>query len=111
MRFLLDNNLSYKLKKCFVSAGHECEHVSNLAMQKANDMDIWSFARSNNYIIVTQDNDFTDILNFNGYPPKVLLLKIGNCRTNEIADLLNRNMSAIQDVFEEDVGIIELEQN
>jgi predicted nuclease of predicted toxin-antitoxin system len=85
MRFLLDNNLSYKLKKCFISAGHECEHVSNLAMQKSNDMDIWSFARSNNYIIVTHDNDFTD--------------------------LLNRNMSAIQDVFGEDVGIIELEQN
>jgi predicted nuclease of predicted toxin-antitoxin system len=58
MRFLLDNNLSYKLKKCFTALGHECEHVSNLAMKRSDDMEIWNFARKSNCIIVTQDNDF-----------------------------------------------------
>jgi predicted nuclease of predicted toxin-antitoxin system len=54
---------------------------------------------------------FNDILHLNGYPPKILLLRIGNCKTKEITELLDRNMSVIQELLEEDVGIIELEQN
>jgi len=111
MKFLIDNNLSYKLKRCFMLAGNECEHVSNLSMQKSDDMQIWSFARNHNYTIVTKDNDFNELLHLNGYPPKILLLRIGNCRTTEIANLLDKNMPVVLELLKEDVGIVELNNN
>jgi predicted nuclease of predicted toxin-antitoxin system len=42
------------------------------------DKDIWDYALNNGYIIITKDNDFLDLLELKGFPPKVILLKTGN---------------------------------
>jgi len=49
-----------------------------LANVPAEDMDIWNYALDNGYIIITKDNDFVDLLELNGFPPKIVLLKTGN---------------------------------
>ncbi len=35
-------------------------------------------AKNNSLIIVTNDEDFVDIVNIKGFPPKVVLLRTGN---------------------------------
>ena len=46
------------------------------------------FARQNDLIIVTNDEDFVDFVNVKGFPPKVILLRTGNQNRLFICKLL-----------------------
>lgn len=54
----------------------------------AKDWDIWEYAKKNDFIIVTNDEDFLNLVNYNGFPPKVVLLKTGNQSSLFIESLL-----------------------
>lgn len=54
----------------------------------ASDREIWEFAKSNNYIIVTQDSDFNDLNLLYGFPPKIVWIRTGNINTQSIVGLL-----------------------
>lgn len=52
-------------------------------------------------IIITNDADFSlKVLN-NGYPPKVIHLKIGNLRIRELHDIMARNWINIESLIED----------
>ncbi len=87
IRLIVDENISWRIKK----------HLSNwdilpvaqiLINHKIDDYDIWKFAKANNYPILTFDEDFTDIQNLRGYPPKIIWLRFRNSPTSEITSKL-----------------------
>jgi predicted nuclease of predicted toxin-antitoxin system len=55
-----------------------CYHVDQLLKVPAKDIEIWNYAKANQFIIVTNDDDFADFVSLKGFPPKVVLLKTGN---------------------------------
>lgn len=63
----------------------EAKQVRELDLENATDIEIWNYARNNNYCIVTFDSDFIDISNLKGTPPKVIWLRCGNTTTKSIA--------------------------
>jgi predicted nuclease of predicted toxin-antitoxin system len=65
--------------------------VRELGLMNAEDIDIWNYAKKNDYVIVTFDSDFYDISLINGCPPKIVLLRTGNMTTSQIAELLRKN--------------------
>lgn len=76
---LLDANISWRsinvLKKYF----EECLHVDNIGIEvPATDTAIWEYAHIHNMVIVTNDEDFLNLLLLKGFPPKIVLLKTGN---------------------------------
>ena len=91
MRLLFDQNISYRIVNKLSDCYPDCEQVRHLGLMNAKDIDIWDYARNNNYVIVTFDADFYDISLVNGCPPKIILLRTGNMPTNQIADLLRKN--------------------
>lgn len=58
-------------------------------------MQIWKFAKVDNFSIVTFDADFENIANINGCPPKIIWFRFGNTTTNILAEKLNKNRIAI----------------
>ena len=75
----------------------------------ATDQDIWNYARENEFIIVTNDEDFLDMVNLKGFPPKVLLLRTGNQSTLFIANLLILRKPNIKSLLEsEEHGLLEI---
>ena len=67
----------------------DCFHVDSIGLTiPAKDSEIWDYTHKNNLIIVTNDEDFIDFINVNRFPPKVILLKIGNQRSIYISNLL-----------------------
>ena len=54
----------------------------------AKDTEIWNYALSNKLIIITNDNDFLNLADTKGYPPKVVLLRTGNQSNTYIEGLL-----------------------
>ena len=96
-RLLLDQNLSFKISKGINDIFPETKHVSDVKLNGCNDLDIWNFARNNNYCILTFDSDFIDISVLNGFPPKVIWLRIGNSSTEIIIQILRNNNSTIRE--------------
>jgi len=93
---LLDNNLSYRLKK-ELSKILPTFHVSDFSLEKSSDLEIWNYAKTNGYHIVTKDVDFEVLLERFGFPPKIIHLNIGNRNRSQIIDIINARKSRILD--------------
>ena len=53
-------------------------------MRNAADDQIWEHALEKDFLITTKDEDFRKMSHTRGSPPKVVLLRLGNC---SVADL------------------------
>jgi len=109
MKLLLDANISWKLIKILTPVFGECAHVDLIGLSiPANDKDIWDYALNNKYIIITKDNDFLDLLEIKGYPPKVVLIKTGNNNSKTLAELLIDAKLKIEDLENNEYGLLEI---
>ncbi len=88
MKLLFDQNISFRITNKLINHFPDCKHVSDCGLKDSEDSDIWTYAKNNNYSIVTFDSDFYDISLINGHPPKIIWIRTGNLTTGEIAKLL-----------------------
>jgi predicted nuclease of predicted toxin-antitoxin system len=82
MKVLIDENLSVTLSDTCNAHFSGSQHVSKLDLLKADDKQIWNFARQNDYVILTKDWDFYYMSSSLGCPPKVIRLSCGNKTTS-----------------------------
>ena len=109
MKILLDANISWKLVNRLKPIFGECAHVDLIGLNvPAEDIDIWNYAENNGYIIITKDNDFLDLLELNGFPPKVVLLRTGNNRSQSLFELLTKIKPMIEDLEKNNYGLLEI---
>jgi predicted nuclease of predicted toxin-antitoxin system len=95
MKLLFDNNLSPKLVTRLASLFPDSNHVSALQLDTASDLKVWEYARQQGYCLVSKDSDFNELIASNGFPPKLIWIRIGNCTTTEIIELLQTHHEAI----------------
>jgi predicted nuclease of predicted toxin-antitoxin system len=62
MKLLVDMNLSPRWVKRPVEAGLEASHWLSVGAANASDAEIMAFARTNGYVVLTHDLDFSAIL-------------------------------------------------
>jgi predicted nuclease of predicted toxin-antitoxin system len=109
MKLLLDNNLSPRLVNQLAALFPDSSRVALLDLDRASDQQVWEIARQSGYCLVSKDADFNELVTRNGFPPKVIWIRIGNCTTAEIARLLRENHDSLLDfAASEDAGILEL---
>ena len=79
-------------------------------LDESDDKIIWDYAQNNNYTIVTKDADFNEIMTLKGFPPKIIWLRIGNCKISDIERLIREN-SIILNEFDNNkkIGFIEFD--
>lgn len=102
MKLLFDENLSHKLVDNLSDLFPESLHVRNVGMKGANDPEVWDFAKDNNCIIVSKDSDMHDRSFVFGYPPKVVWIRLGNCSTSDVENLLRREFSSLEKFHEDE---------
>jgi len=88
MKLLLDQNLSRKLVKQIEEAFPDSCHLTAVLPEASTDRDIWHYAEANDFVIVTKDDDFEQRSVLLGHPPKVIWIRLGNCRTADVVSLL-----------------------
>lgn len=98
MKLLLDHNLSFKLVAQLADLFPHISHVYTHGLDEVGDVVVWEFARREGYTLVTKDSDFNDLIPLRGFPPKVVWLRIGNCKTREVEALLRLHYKAITDL-------------
>ena len=110
MKLLLDANISWRLLSLISAHFPDSVHVDNTDLHKpAKDSEIWNFALHFNYIIVTNDEDFYELSVYKGFPPKIIILRTGNTKTQYLTKvLLDHKPEIIQFAASEDQGILEI---
>jgi predicted nuclease of predicted toxin-antitoxin system len=88
MKLLLDENLSPKLIPQILVAYPGSLYIANCGFRKSLDLDVWNIARIHGFALVSKDSDFYNYSILMGHPPKAIWLRVGNCTTASIVDLL-----------------------
>jgi predicted nuclease of predicted toxin-antitoxin system len=91
VRLLFDEQLSEALVVAVADLFPDSLHVRILGKGGAADHDVWGLAREHECVLVTKDEDFHRLSVLRGAPPKVVWLRVGNCSTKDMADLLRHH--------------------
>lgn len=109
MKLLFDQNLSRQLPRLLADRYPESRHIREIGMRGSPDPRIWDYARENDFIIVTKDNDYRALNRNLGHPPKVVLITLGNGPTREVESLLRERYSAVAALYQDEGrGLLEL---
>lgn len=95
-KLLFDENLAPRLVREVADLFPGSHHVRELGLSGADDETVWNRSAADGFIIVTKDDDFRQRSFLRGYPPKVLWLRVGNCRTSAVAALLRDHQAEIR---------------
>ena len=91
MKLLLDENLSDRIVPQILDLFPDSTHVKLHGLTQTSDTLIWSFAKQHGFVIVSKDADFHQRSLVHGHPPKLVFLRVGNCATSRITELLRSN--------------------
>jgi len=110
MSLLLDQNISFRLASLLSEAFDNVKHVKQLGLVNADDLDIWQYAKSNGFTIITFDSDFIDFAIMRSYPPKIIWLRFGNSSNLKIVNKLLSNKENINDFLaNSEIAFLEIE--
>jgi predicted nuclease of predicted toxin-antitoxin system len=102
MKLLVDMNLSPRWAPILTDAGFTATHWSELGMANAPDHKIMAFAEANDYVVFTNDLDFSAILSAtNAGKPSVVQVRAGNLSPDmigkQVMDALRQMGSELND--------------
>ena len=96
MKLLFDHQLAPRLVQSLADIYPDSNHVYPLGLDRADDQAIWEHARREGFLIVTKDVDFSDLCLLRGFPPKVIWIRRGNCKTSAIEAMLRQHYADIE---------------
>jgi predicted nuclease of predicted toxin-antitoxin system len=91
VKLLFDENLSRKLIARLSELYSGSAHVAEFGLLERPDREIWDFAQTSGFIIVTTDADFYELAASLGPPPKVKWLRRWRHPTRDAEFVLRRD--------------------
>ena len=92
MKILIDQNISHRIIALLTTLPFDFIHVKMVGLAHANDWEMYRFAKSNDMVaILTMDDDFQYIQLQEGVPPKIIWLRVGNCSTSVLAEIIKQH--------------------
>lgn len=109
MKLLLDENLSRRIIPFLQTAFPGSSQVSLLGLESESDSEIWQYAKTNGFVIVSRDSDFQERSLVAGHPPQVVWLKIPNrSKTVVLNILLDHHTEIEQALIEQNRACVEI---
>lgn len=109
MKLLFDHHLSPALINRLQDIYPNSNHVYRLGLDRVPDIEIWEYAKREGFLIVTKDADFSDLCLVQGFPPKIIWIRRGNCKTADIEAILQKHYHDIENLNKDEaIGILTL---
>lgn len=108
MKLLFDQNISFRLINKILDLFPDSKQVRELGLENSTDLEIFEFAKRNDFSIVTFDSDFCDLNTIKGYPPKIIWIRTGNTTTKNLEKILRKNFDLIKVFLSENYGCLEI---
>lgn len=83
------------------------EHVYDIGMQAASDHSIWKRAVETGAVIITKDEDFTQI-GRSAAGPQIVWLRLGNVNRNALLDRVSKALPQMIEAIEDGERVIEI---
>ena len=96
MKLLFDENLSPKLPRLLALLFPGSVHARECCLKGCPDEEVWEYARTNGFTVVSKDSDFYQRSLLYGPPPRLVWLRIGNCTRADLLSLLTTHESDIR---------------
>jgi predicted nuclease of predicted toxin-antitoxin system len=96
VRLLLDENLSIHLVRQLGDVFPGIAHVHSVGLSGATDDELWHYAKTNSCAIVSKDSDFFERSVLDQHSAKVIWIRIGNCSTAELYQVLTDQQEVIR---------------
>ena len=103
VKLLLDENVSERIVRQIADLFPGSAHVKSVGLKKADDRAIWDWAQQHGFTIVSKDTDFYQKVIVFGHPPKFIWLRVGNCQTSLITNLLRSRYEIIHQFIESNI--------
>lgn len=102
MRFLVDNNLSFKIVSLLNEAGHDAVHVRDCVPPTAPDEVIMELARTQDRIVISADSDFGTLLarQMAKKPSVLLVRRLVGRRVAEMGGIILANVDPVAEDLE-----------
>lgn len=100
VKLLLDENVSDRIVQRIADLFPDSAHIKSLGLEETDDSVVWDWAKQHGFTIVSKDTDFCQRAIVSGYPPKFIWLRVGNCPTALIANLLRSRHEIIRQFLE-----------
>lgn len=104
MKLLFDEHISFRTVRSLLDIFPDSKHLKFFRMEEATDMQIWKFAASEGFAIVTKDDDFRQLSLTHGHPPKVIWLKAGNLKSRDLRGLFKEKSDVINEFVAAEEG-------
>ena len=112
MKLLFDENLSRKLVVRLAELYPESAHVVEVDLLKSPDREIWEFAKTRDFVIVSADSDFYELATTIGPPPKVVWLRRWTHPTRDAERVLRREAIRITEFLADpELGVLILDRD
>ena len=108
MKLLFDQNISFRLIKRIIDLYPDSKQVRELGLENSTDIDIFDYAKKNDFAIVTFDSDFCDLNIIRGFPPKIIWIRTGNTTTKNLEYLLRKKNELIKLFLIGNYGCLEI---
>jgi predicted nuclease of predicted toxin-antitoxin system len=90
------------------SKGHDARHVVDAGLADAPDAAIWALAIAEGIMIVTKDRDFVDWALARTPKARILWVRFGNIRRDDLIARIDAAWSELSDALESDAVIVEI---
>jgi predicted nuclease of predicted toxin-antitoxin system len=100
VKLLVDENLAHRFVGMLEDLYPGSAHVHQCGLGSADDAAIWNYAKKSGFTIVSKDSDFEERSILQGCPPKVVWLRVSNCTSAEIENLLRTAHIAVKQFIE-----------
>ena len=108
MRFLVDAQLPAALARWLAAEGHRAEHVADIGLASAPDKAIWDYALAAGAIIVTKDEDFSQLKALKVGGPTVVWIRLPNTRKQQLLLWFENALPMLLRALERGETLIEL---
>jgi predicted nuclease of predicted toxin-antitoxin system len=108
VNFIVDHQLPPALARFIESQGHSAQHVRELGFKEADDLVIWRHAVGHDLVVVSKDQDFYFIATSPGAAGRLVWVRLGNCRKQELFETFKMRLPQIIEAFTAGSRIVEI---
>ena len=88
--------------------GIEAHAVRDIGLREAEDLTIFSAAKTAGVVVITKESDFVELLDRLGPPPPVVWLRAGNISNARLKQLLSQAMPAVLEMLRSGEPLVEI---
>ncbi len=93
MKFIVDAQLPISISELLNSKGFDSKHTLELTDKNStSDKQIIEISRQENRVVVTKDNDFLESYLIKHQPEKLIVVRTGNIKNNELLTIFANNI-------------------